>query len=72
MVDLFKAVNVLDDPEARMTAWARQPLTQSCSRTDQRTCDGSWTEAALGITQHVNCGWRLYSGHRALSVTEYP
>ena len=24
MVDLFKTVNVLDDPQARMTAWARQ------------------------------------------------
>mgnify|MGYP006115490247 FL=1 len=24
MVDLFKTVNVLDDPLARMTAWARQ------------------------------------------------
>ena len=24
MVDLFKAVNVLDDREARMIAWARQ------------------------------------------------
>jgi len=23
-VDLFKTVNVLDDPQARMTAWARQ------------------------------------------------
>jgi hypothetical protein len=40
MVDLFKAVNVLDDREARMIAWARQALTQSCSRTYQRTCDG--------------------------------
>ena len=24
LVDLFKTVNVLDDPQARMTAWARQ------------------------------------------------
>jgi hypothetical protein len=26
MVDLFKAVNVLDDREARMIAWARQAV----------------------------------------------
>jgi hypothetical protein len=24
MVDLFKTANVLDDPQGRMTAWARQ------------------------------------------------
>jgi hypothetical protein len=24
MVDLFKTINVLDDPQDRLTAWARQ------------------------------------------------
>jgi len=24
LVDLFKTVNVIDDPQARVTAWARQ------------------------------------------------
>jgi len=46
LVDLFETVNALDDPQARVSAWARQ-ADAIVVEYIPRTCDGSWTEAAL-------------------------